>query len=103
MATLSRDVTKGAFDHSQNYSRRIYGYTGPSSYATGGDSLTPEQCSLGFIAAAENLVISNGTNVYWGYFNPTTKKILWYSATATEIPNATDLSAFTGRFEIVGL
>ena len=46
MATLSKDVTKGAFDRSNNYSRRVYGYTGPTSYATGGDTLTPEQCAL---------------------------------------------------------
>jgi hypothetical protein len=102
MATLSRDATKGAFDKSDNYSRRLYGYTGPASYATGGDSLTPEECSLGFIAAVVGLVISNGVNIYWGYYNTTTQKILWYSATATEIPNATDLSGFTGRFEVIG-
>ena len=103
MATLSRDVTKGAFDKSYAYSRRVLGYTGPASYATGGDSLTPEQCQLGMIAAVLGLTISNGTNVYQGFWNATTKKILWYSATATEITNATDLSAFTGRIEVIGL
>ena len=103
MATLSRDVTKGGFDRSGSYSRRVLGYTGPSSYATGGDSLTPEQCQLGMIAAVVGLTISNGTNVYWGHWNPTTKKVLWYSATATEITNATDLSGFTGRIEVIGL
>jgi hypothetical protein len=103
MATLSRDATKGAFDRSGSYSRRVYGYTGPASYATGGDTLTPEQCSLGMIAAVLGLTISDGTTVYWGYWDPTTEMILWYSATATEVPNATDLSTFTGRIEVIGL
>lgn len=103
MATLSRDTTKGAFDRSHAYSRRVYGYTGPSSYATGGDSLTPEQCALGFIAAVVGLTISNGSAIFWGFWNSSTKKILWYSATGTEVTNATDLSAYTGRIEVIGL
>lgn len=103
MATLSRDATKGAFDRSGSYERRVYGYTGPSSYVTGGDSLTPEQCSLGFIAAVLGLRIWNGTTILWGIWDPTNKKILWYSATGTEVTNATNLSAYTGRIEVVGL
>jgi hypothetical protein len=102
MATLDRNVTKGGFDKSGAYERRILGYTGPSSYATGGDSLTPEQCQLGMIAAVLGLVIWNGTNLYTGFWNSTTKKIIWLSATATEVTNATDLSAFTGRIEVIG-
>lgn len=102
MGTISRDATNGFFDRSGAYERRVFGYTGPSSYATGGDSLTPESIALKQIAAINGMTISNGTNVYWGYYNQTSKKILWYSATATEIPNGTDLSAFTGRFEAVG-
>ncbi len=48
------------------------------------------------------ITFENGTTVYWGFYNRTTKKILWYSATATEVTNATDLSAFTGTFEVIG-
>lgn len=89
-------------DRSGSYVRRIFQYAGPSSYATGGDSLTPESIGLGKIEALLGLTITNGTNVYWGHYNRSTKKILWYSATATEIANATDLSAFTGHFEAIG-
>ena len=103
MATLSRDVTKGAFDRTGSYNRRVYGYTGPVSYTTGGDTLTPGQCALGFIAAVLGLTISDGTNIYQGFWNSTTQKILWYSATATEITNAANLSTFTGRIEVIGL
>jgi hypothetical protein len=102
LATLDLNATKGGFDKSFAYERRIVGYTGPAVYATGGDSFPPEQLRLGMIASVHGLLISNGTNIYWGYYNATTKKILWYSATATEIPNGTDLSTFTGRFEVIG-
>jgi hypothetical protein len=81
---------------------RFFQYAGPASYATGGDTLTPQSIGLGRIVAITGLVISNGTNVYSGYYNHTTGKILWYSATATEISNATDLSAFTGRLVVFG-
>ena len=101
MATLNRNQG-GFFDKSGSNERRILLYTGPASYATGGDSLTPEEISLGKVHAAVGLSISNGTNIYWGFYNKTTKKILWYSATGTEIPNATDLSGFTGTFEVIG-
>ncbi len=98
-------ITKvGPFqDRTGNYSRRVFNYAGPTSYATGGDSLTPESIGLGRIEALLGLQISNGTNVYFGYWNPTTQKILWYSATATEITAAADLSAFNGRFEAIGI
>ena len=101
MGTINRSAG-GFFDRSASNERRLVPYTGPSSYATGGDSLTPESLALGKMVAVLGLVISNGTTVYWGVYDYTNKKILWYSATATEVPNATDLSGFTGRFEVVG-
>lgn len=101
MGTISRDAV-AMFDKSGSKERRIVAYTGPSSYATGGDTFNPEAIGLSKIEAVLGLTISNGTNVYWGHFNTSTKKILWYSATATEIANATDLSGFTGRFEAIG-
>lgn len=102
MGTIARGGVD-LFDKSDNKQRRILPYTGPSSYATGGDTLNPETISLKVIEALLGLTISNGTTVYWGYWNTSTKKILWYSATATEVPNATNLSGFTGRFEAIGL
>lgn len=101
MGTISRDAVQMQ-DKSGSKERRILAYTGPASYATGGDTLNPESIGLAKIEALVGLSISNGTNVYWGYYNPSTKKILWYSATATEIANGTDLSGFTGRFEAIG-
>ena len=99
--TVSRDAAP-MFDKSGSKERRVVAYTGSTSYATGGDTFNPEAISLKVIDALLGLVISDGTTVYWGYYNPTTKKILWYSATATEVTNATNLSTFTGRFEAIG-
>ena len=99
--TISRDAV-AMFDKSFTKERRILAYTGSTSYATGGDPLTPEMVGLGKIEAVLDAKISNGTNVYWGFWNKTTKKILWYSATATEIANGTDLSTFSGAFEVIG-
>lgn len=99
--TINRDAFP-IFDKADATERRILTYTGPSSYATGGDSLTPESISLSKIGAVVGAVISNGTNVYWGFYNKTTQKLLWYSATATEIANGTDLSGFSGAFEVIG-
>ena len=102
MGTISRDATRAFFDKSGNAERRTFQYTGPSSYATGGDSLTPESIAMSQISAILGLTISNGTTFYWGWWDATNKKILWVSATATEVPNATNLSGFTGRFEAIG-
>ena len=90
-------------DRTNQTQRRNVTYTGPTSYATGGDSMPPESVGLGKIHAILGLTISDGTNVYFGYYNKTTEMILWYSATATEIANGTDLSTFTGSFEVIGL
>lgn len=101
MATI---VKIGPFqDRTGNYSRRVFQYTGPVSYATGGDSLTPEEIGLGRIEAVLGLLISNGSAVLFGYYNRTTKKILWYSATGTEVTNATDLSAYAAVLEVIGI
>ncbi len=103
MGTISRDAV-AMFDKSGSKERRLIAYTGPSSYATGGDSLTPESISLKVIETIVGLVLANAaiTTVYWGVYDQTNKKILWFSATGTQVPNATDLSGFTGRFEAIG-
>lgn len=101
MGTINRDAYP-LEDRSGANERRIVPYTGPASYATGGDSLTPQSIKLSKIGALVGLIISNGTAILWGYYNQTSQKILWYSATGTEVTNATDLSAYSGRFEAIG-
>lgn len=101
MATINRNAP-GFFDGAKASERRVVAYTGPASYATGGDSFTAEECSLGAIRGIMGLTISNGSALLWGYYNTTTKKILWYSATGTEFTNASSLAAYTGVFEVIG-
>jgi hypothetical protein len=101
MGTISRDATK-FFDKSFAYERRVFKYTGPSSYATNGDLINPESIALARIDALLGLIISNGSTQYYGWYDATAKKIKWFSATATEVSNATDLSTFVGWFEAIG-
>ena len=102
MGTISRDATKTFFDKGATSERRVFQYTGPASYATGGDTLNPESIGLSRIDAMIGLTISNGSTYYWGWYDQTNKKIKFVSATATEVGNGTDLSGFTGRFEAIG-
>lgn len=101
MATLTKI---GPFqDRTGNYNRRVFKYAGPSSYATGGDSLTPESIGLGRIEALLGLTIWNGSAVLFGIWDATNEKVLWYSATGTQVSNATDLSAYVGYVEAIGI
>ena len=103
MATLSTDAVKGGFDKSGDYLRRHYKYTGPASYATGGDSLPPEQCRLGFIANVLGLTLSDGTSIWIGWWDATNKKIKWYVPnTGNEVAAATNLSTAVGYLEVIG-
>lgn len=101
MGTINRNAYP-LFDKSFANEIRLVTYAGPASYATGGDAFTPGTISLGKIGAVTGLTITNGATVYWGVYNATTQKILWYSATATEVPNTTDLSGFSGTFVVFG-
>lgn len=100
--SISRDAV-AMFDKSFTKERRIIAYTGSTSYATGGDTLTPEMVGLGKIEAILGLTIMNAAKtMLFGFYDVTNKKIIWNSATATEVTNATDLSGYTGRFEVIG-
>lgn len=102
MGTISRDAY-AIFDKSAGKERRVFPYTGPTSYATGGDTLNPESISLKLIEALLGLTIMNAAKtVLWGHWDRANKKIVWVSATATEVTNATDLSGYTGNFEAIG-
>lgn len=103
MPTISFDAVKGGFDRSGAYERRVVKYTGPSSYATGGDSFPPETLRLGFIAGVVGLVIGNGSAVRLGWWDATNKKLLWYVPnTGAEVAAAVDLSGFVGNLEVIG-
>ena len=99
---MTVDITGSPGQNTGTLKRQIGRYTGPSSYATGGDTVDPNQWRLGAIDAILGLTISDGTTVHHGWYNPTTGKILWFVAAGTEVTNGTDLDAFSGDLEVVG-
>ena len=104
MPTLDRTI--GAYhDSSTSRLRKIGGYTGPASYAAGGDSFTAGDVGMGRI---EHLVLGVAINgaltatrlLIW---NPLTSRVLWFiPSTGAEVAGAVDLSTFTTRFEAIG-
>src|SRR5436190_14977150 len=104
MATITR--LGNFFDRTNQTQRRIFQYTGPSSYTTGGESVTPEVLGLGkvfvllagngawnSVAAAMRLLVYDVTN----------KKVLWFVPnTGAEVANGTDLSGYTTNLEAIG-
>lgn len=105
MATLNRNVVQ-LFDRWGAHEARVLAYTGPSSYATGGDTLPGASISLGKqVEAVVGLVIVNAAlnAIRVGVYDHTNGKILWFVPnTGAEVANGTDLSGFTGRFVALG-
>ena len=107
MASLS--FTQFRAEDGSNTKRRIEGiYTGPASYATGGDSFTPAEVKLGQIDVLLFELASNGTlglPVLYDYANGLVK---WFTTLGAglggvvEMTAGTDLSAYTARFEAIG-
>ena len=99
-------ITRSTFnynDASNSRLRRTGIYTGPASYATGGDACTPADLGLGKVHVLLFEPASNGTLVVHPLYDYTNQKVKWFAAAGTEIANATDLSAYSSRFEAIGL
>ena len=79
-------------------------YTGPASYATGGDPIDPNTAvRMGKINQILGLIASNGTSTYLLWYNSTTGKIMWFvPSTNVEVAAAVNLSGFTARLLVVG-
>lgn len=85
--------------------RNIYQYSGPASYATGGDAVTPEDVGLGEIEGPTGLgiAINAGGTIRGLVYDHTNEKILWYVLnTGAEVAATTDLSGFSAYIEFVG-
>jgi hypothetical protein len=106
MATI--DKTIGAYhDSSQARIRKIGGYVGPVSYATGGDTITAAELGMARIEHIDFGVATNGTLYRTLVFIPSTTTgggvIRWLDATnGTEISAAANLSTYSTRFEAIG-
>lgn len=99
---MTVDITPFPGQNTGTRKRQGATYTGPASYATGGDALDATQWRLGSIDGFVGLTISNGTAVLHGWYNRTTGTIMWFAAAGTEVSNGTDLSTYTGYLEAVG-
>ena len=102
MATISRNIGN-FFDKSGSCSRRIGQYTGPNPYVTGGDSFTPGEVALGRIDILLFEEPSNGVVQKAILYDYTNQKVKWFDMAGTETANGTDLSAYTARFEAIGI
>lgn len=99
----SVDFTSFRAEDASSTKRRISGiYTGPASYATGGDSFLPADVKLGQIDLLRLGNPTNGSVVVVVEYDYTNQKVKWYDMAGAEIANATALSAYTTRFEAIG-
>lgn len=90
-------------DKSATRLRRIVRYTGPVSYATGGESLTPDHTGMGRLHAIHG-TISNGSAIRVGWYDRAAGKLKWFVPnTGAEVGNATDLSGYSGTLELIGV
>ncbi len=97
------DFTKFRAEDGSNTKRRIQGiYTGPASYATGGDPFLPADVKLGQIDVLCLNLPSNGTVILCAVYDYTNLKVKWFDLAGNETSAATDLSAYTARFEAIG-
>lgn len=102
MANL--DLTLFRAEDVRSTKRVISGvYTGPASYATGGDALLPNEVKLGQIHYFDTEPPTNGTDLRLARYDYTNQKVKWFDLAGAEIANGTDLSAYSCRFEAVGL
>ena len=92
-------------DTSNSRARKFITITGPASYATGGESLTPASIGMGRIDLfnAEAGLAAATTSIRLCRYNYTTQKLQWFGENFSEIGSTTDLSTYTARVEVVGL
>jgi len=80
-------------------------YTGPASYATGGDPVDADDLGLSSIRFLSLGLAANASNAvpYLLRLNAAGTKIMWFvPSTDTEVANATALSAFTASLHAEG-
>lgn len=100
---MTFDSTIAPYDQSATLKRQIATYTGPASYATGGDAVDAGVIRGGRLLAIGAAVATDGTTAYLLWLDVANQKILWFVAsTGLEVAALVDLSAFTVTTEFVG-
>jgi hypothetical protein len=90
-------------DSSNSRIRKIGQFTGPASYTTGGDPLTPADIGMGRIELLLCEPFDNGTGIVLGVYQVAAQTMKFYDMAGVEIANATNLSAYNARFEAIGI
>jgi hypothetical protein len=90
-------------DRTGSKTRKVGRITGPTSYATGGEVLAPSAFGLSRI---EVLLFDHATDgidlrvVRYDYANG---RVKWFDFAGAEIAPATNLAAYSARFEAIGV
>lgn len=91
--------------------RRAFQYTGPASYATGGDPIAAADLGMSGIEGVNGTIISNGTQVRVIWWDKANGKLMLFKPTTgalagdpslVEETAATNLSGYTGYLEVFG-
>lgn len=90
-------------DASNTRIRKFVIYSGPASYATGGDSLTAASLGLGRLHMVIPTTATDGTDLRLLNYDHTAQAMKWFDLAGAEIAALTDLSTYSARLEIVGL
>lgn len=101
MPTLDQ-TTIQAQDHTGTRIVRYGRYTGPASYATGGDPLTPANVAMGKIDVMLTDNPSDGTTIYLTRYDHTNAKMKWFDLAGAEVAAAVNLSTFVLRYMAIG-
>jgi hypothetical protein len=101
---MTLDLTLAPMAVASTTRRKIVGYTGPASYVTGGDPVSPQDdLGWGKVYAVLGAIITDGSAIRVGVFDPAASTLVWFIPnTGAEVAGAVDLSTFTGRLEFVG-
>jgi hypothetical protein len=101
---MSVGLTTFRAEDGSSTKRRTEGiYTGPASYATGGESILAGALKLGQVHLVLFEPASNGTVIILLKYDYTNSKVKAFDMAGAEIANATDLSTYTARFEAIGV
>lgn len=98
-------VTKtiGAYHDASNARiRKIGVLTGPTSYATGGDSLTALMLGMGSVDLILTNPFTNGSVVILAVWVRASSLMKFFDMAGVEIANGTNLSTYTASFEAIG-
>lgn len=89
-------------DKSGSFIRKVGQFTGPASYTTGGDPLTPQELGMGKVDLILCEPFTNGTVIILAGYEVTARTLKFYDMTGAEIGNGTALNAYNARFEAIG-